>query len=121
MHKILIIEDDPSYSVLLNRLFSEEDFEVFTASSGEDGLELVKNKVPELVLLDIRMPKMDGKEVLKRIRSMENGSEIKVVFLTNLEADKDILEHTLKDKNTFYILKSDVGFEELKGKVKNLL
>lgn len=121
MRKILIVEDDPSYSALLSKLFVDEDFEIFIASSGEEGLELVKNKRPDLILLDIRMPVMDGKEVLRRIRSMENGSEIKVVFLTNLEADKDILDHTLKDKNTFYILKSDVGFEELKIKVRGLL
>lgn len=121
MKKILIIEDDFSYASLLEKMFSEEKYEVFVAKNGEEGLKLSDEKKPDIILLDIRMPVMDGREMLKRLREKEFGADVKVIFLTNLEADSEVLEQTLNDKNTFYILKSDVGFSELKQKVASLI
>lgn len=87
--KILLIEDDPLMINLYRKVFERHDFEVKVADRGEIGLSLVKEFVPDLVLLDVMMPEMDGFEVLKKIKSDESTKNISVVMLSNLAGTED--------------------------------
>lgn len=81
---MVIIDDELSILHLYQMKFEAAGFTVYTALSGNDGLKLVREKQPDIVLLDIRMPHMSGDEVMARMRAEDWGAEIPVVILTNL-------------------------------------
>ena len=120
MKKILIIEDELAYVNLLRDKL-EADYEVLEASDGQKGLKLaIKNK-PDLILLDIRMPIMDGMTMLGELRKDAYGKNAKVILLTNLEANDTILKQVVKDQPVYYFVKSDVKLDDLLKKIKELL
>jgi len=82
--KIAIVEDDRAIAQMYKFKLENEGFEVDTASNGHDGFELVKNRRPHLVLLDLRMPHMNGDEMLERMRATEWGKDISVVIAANI-------------------------------------
>jgi len=77
--KILIVDDEPDFLEVMRTRLEANDYEVTTASNGEDALNYVKNSKPDAVLLDILMPGMDGLEVLKRIRKMDDSMPVYIV------------------------------------------
>ncbi len=85
---IAIVEDDQSIRLLYEKKFEFEGFEVFAAKDGREGLKLIAEKRPDLILLDLRMPHMSGDEMLAKLRQTEWGANIKVVILTNLSRDE---------------------------------
>lgn len=78
--KLLIVDDQNGIRVLLMEVFSSEGYETYQASNGRLALDIVKNKQPDLVLLDMKIPGMDGLEILKHIREID--TEIKVIMMT---------------------------------------
>ena len=84
MTKILIIEDDPTISQMYRMKFETDGFDVKMASNGKIGVDLVKSFKPDIVLLDIKMPEMNGAEALDKIRKTDEGKTVPVVVLTNL-------------------------------------
>ena len=82
--KICIIEDDPAIQLMYRIKLEYEGYEVRSASNGLEGLKMVKAFRPELILLDLRMPIMDGAEMLEKLRATSWGSNIRVVILTNI-------------------------------------
>ncbi len=86
--KLSIVEDELSILQLYKTKFEREGFEVATASNGRDGLKVIKRTMPDLVLLDLRMPGMQGDEMLARLRAEEWGASIRVIILTNLSRDE---------------------------------
>jgi two-component system response regulator (stage 0 sporulation protein F) len=78
--KILIVDDQAGIRVLLMEVFSSEGYETFQASNGKAALDIVKNENPDLVLLDMKIPGMDGLEILKRIK--EINEDVKVIMMT---------------------------------------
>lgn len=82
-HKIAIVEDDPAISQMYRFKFEAEGFTVETAENGKLGLELCKNMKPDIILLDLMMPEMNGDEMLAEMRKTPWGKDIKVVILTN--------------------------------------
>jgi two-component system, response regulator len=82
--KIAIVEDDRAISQMYRFKFEAEGFEVETAENGKLGLELVQKMKPDIILLDLMMPEMNGDEVLAKIRKTPWGRHIKVVILTNM-------------------------------------
>jgi len=83
MTKIAIIEDDAAISQMYRIKFEAEGYEVETAENGKLGLELAKEMLPDVVLLDLMMPIMTGEEMLARMRKADWGKQIKVIVLTN--------------------------------------
>lgn len=81
--KIAIIEDDQAISQMYRFKFEAGNYEVETAENGKVGLELVKNMKPDIILLDLMMPEMNGDEMLAKLRATDWGKNIKVVILTN--------------------------------------
>ncbi|NDV42697.1 response regulator transcription factor [Flagellimonas sediminis] len=90
MKKILIVDDEPNIVMSLEYAFKKKDFEVFIARDGTEALEIAEREIPDLILLDVMMPQMDGYETLKKIRESENLDHTKVVFLSAKSKEKDI-------------------------------
>jgi two-component system KDP operon response regulator KdpE len=86
--RILLVDDDPTLSSLLGRFLQESNFELFQASNGPAGLRLAFNEHPDLILLDVMMPGMDGWEVCARLREL---SDVPVIMLTAKAAEADKL------------------------------
>src|SRR5512141_2496317 len=80
--KILIVEDDLDVAEMLNAYFRVQGYEVFTVNWGEDGVRAAQTVLPDLVILDIRLPDIDGYEVARRVRSDRRTNEIPIIFLT---------------------------------------
>lgn len=86
--KAAIIEDDHDLQYIYKLKLEREGFEVVTASNGEEGLERVKAFMPDIILLDLMMPVMNGADMLAHMRSEEWGSDIRVIILTNISKDE---------------------------------
>lgn len=120
MTKIAIIEDDPTINQMYRMKFEATSFEVQLASDGEQGVALVESFRPDLILLDMQMPKMNGYETLKEIRSHDWGKNIPVIILTNLgeeEAPKELRELGIEN----YIVKADLTPSQVVERVKETL
>jgi DNA-binding response OmpR family regulator len=88
--KILIIEDDEFLLRMYSSKLEMEGYEIITATDGERGLKSVIKEKPDLILLDLLLPKKDGFQVLKEVRENQATKEIPVIVLTNLSQKKDI-------------------------------
>jgi two-component system chemotaxis sensor kinase CheA len=120
MAKLLIIEDDPLMSRMYQKIFSFEGYEVDLAANGEEGLVKIKSNRPTLVLLDIMMPKMNGLEVLDRIKADPEIKAIPVVMLTNLAGIQDA-ETAMAKGAVKYIVKSEHEPKDIVNMIKEIL
>jgi DNA-binding response OmpR family regulator len=118
--KILIIEDDNVLQKALQEFLTSEGFETISALDGEEGVKKTKESKPDLVLLDIILPKKDGYEVLKEIKSDPETKAIPAILLTNLGSLNDV-EKALELGATTYLIKADYKLEEVVGKIKEVL
>ena len=118
--KILIIEDDLVLQKALAEYLSSEGFDTKTASDGEIGLKMSLSEKPDLILLDIILPKKNGHEVLQAVKENEKTKHIPVVLLTNLDSISDV-EKALELGATTYLVKADYKLEEITAKVKDIL
>ena len=120
--KILVAEDEAMMSEIVVRKLSSSGFDVQAAYDGRQALELWLNEKPDIVLLDLIMPEMDGFEVLKNIRKNKDAkiAETPVIILSNLWSNKDILKaQDLKIQG--YLVKAYFTTEEILNKVKDVL
>ena len=118
--KILIIEDDLVLQKALSEYLNSEGFEAKAASDGESGLAMSVSENPDLILLDIILPKKNGHEVLQAVKENEKTKNIPVVLLTNLDSVSDV-EKALELGATTYLVKADYKLEEVTAKVKDIL
>lgn len=118
--KVLIAEDDIQLVDMYKRKFDLEGFVTETAEDGEKAIEKIKSFKPNLTLLDIMMPKVDGLEVLKKIREDEETKDMLVVMLTNLSSES-VAEQIYKLGATDYIVKADFTPLEVANRVKEIL
>lgn len=115
--KIAIVEDDEVLSKVIAEELGDAGFEVHRAKDGEAGLKLVKEKMPDAVLLDVLMPKMNGFQVLEALKQAPETKSIPVILLTMLGSDDDIKKgFQLGAKD--YIVKSQHAVAEIVEKVK---
>jgi two-component system, OmpR family, response regulator VicR len=117
--KILIIEDDKSLQNALVEMLTQERYETISAFDGEEGLEKVKNDNPDLILLDIILPKKDGYEVLAEIKKGDDKNT-PVLILTNL-GEIDNVQRALDLGATTFMVKSDFSLKDVLEKVKENL
>lgn len=118
--KLLIVEDDSTLHKALVEFLGAEGFEVVGAMDGEEGIEACRREKPDLVLLDIILPKKDGYEVIAELKADPELSSIPVVLLTNLGSLNDV-EKALAMGATTYLVKADYKLEEVCRKVKEIL
>lgn len=120
MKKILFIEDEPTIQKTISRFLEDEGYEVKNALDGEIGLKTAKEEKPDLILLDIILPKKDGFEVLKELKEDESTKDIPVIALTNLEESENI-EKVLSLGAEAYLIKANYKLEEIVEKIKQIL
>ena len=117
--KILIVEDDLDVAEMLNAYFRVQGYEVFTVNWGEDGVRAAQTVLPDLVILDIRLPDIDGYEVARRVRSDRRTSEIPIIFLTEKRERIDRLQGFEVGADDYITKPFDV--QELRLRVRNAL
>ncbi len=120
--KILIIEDEEAMLGAISDALINQDFETLLAKDGEEGLEIALKEHPDLILLDILMPKMDGMIMLQKLRLDEWGKTVPVIILTNVSPNANsVIDSVLKNEPAYYLVKSDVRLEGIVDKIKDVL
>lgn len=118
---VLVVEDEESLLNPLSKKLEEENFNVLKARFGDEGLGLALESHPDLILLDIFMPHMDGMTVMHKIRQDSWGENALIIILTNVALNKDLLADVERDRPLDYIVKSDFGLDQIVGKIKEAL
>jgi len=118
--KILFIEDESALQKSFSDMLSEKNYKIVSALDGEDGLRLAKSENPDLILLDLRLPKKDGFEVLELLKKDEATKRIPVIILTNLERAEDV-QRALSLGATTYLVKSNYKLEEVTEMIEKAL
>ena len=118
--RIALIEDDPFLSSMYSTKFELEGYEVLSANDGIKGTELIISEVPDLILLDILMPKKNGFDVLEDIKKNEVTKDIPVILLTNLN-QSDEVERGMDLGAVDYLIKAHFMPSEVVDKIKKAL
>lgn len=111
MVRILIVDDDEKMLGLYQAILLSEGFDVLTASSGEDGLRLAIENIPDLILLDVMMPKKDGGKVAQDLSENNKTKNIPIIFLTSIITDEEVKAQHGKVSGRFIISKSSKRIE----------
>lgn len=116
--KILIVEDDKDFLWLLRQGFESENLDVVYALDGEEGLALAEKENPDLIMIDILLPKMDGITMAKKM--VEKGIKAPKIFLTNFKDDEHISQAMeAMGGGADYIIKTDLHIDEIVDRAKN--
>jgi DNA-binding response OmpR family regulator len=119
--KILLVEDDPILSEMYQQKFQLDGFDIVTARTGGEGLLVALQNKPDLILLDILLPGMDGMTVMQKLRDDPWGKNVPIIILTNLNADDNILKGVMQDHPAYYLMKSNADPSNVVEKVKEVL
>ncbi len=117
---LLVVEDSKPLRTAIKAKFESEGFEVLEAGDGEKGLNVFLKEKPDLILLDIVMPIMNGLEMLKRLRKHKEGRTVPVIILTNLSESEPTAE-ALQEGAYDFLVKADWKIEDVVEKVKDKL
>ena len=120
MVKVYIVEDDPLMSRMYEKIFTFENYEVELADNGKDALDNVVKINPDIILLDVMMPKMNGLQVLELLKSDSTTNKIPVIMLTNLTGQEDAQKAISKGAIN-YIVKSEHEPKEIVNMVKEVI
>ena len=120
MRKILFIEDEPTLQKTLGDVLAQGDYKVISALDGKTGLRLAKSEKPDLILLDLVLPKMHGFEILRELKKDPETEEIPVIILTNLERMEDV-EKAIKLGAKTYLVKTKYAIDEIMEKIEKVL
>jgi len=117
---ILFIEDESALQKTFGEILKQEGYEMIPALDGEVGLRLAKDKKPDLILLDLILPRIHGFEVLKKLKEDKETKEIPIIVLTNLEGISDV-DKAIELGATTYLIKAQYTLEEVVEKIKKTL
>ncbi len=120
MKKILFIEDEATLQKTIGGVLRKEGYDVISALDGETGLKLAQQEIPDLILLDLVLPKMHGLDLLARLREGEKTKDIPVIVLTNIEGVQEI-ERAISLGARAYLVKSDYKLDEVIRKIKEAI
>jgi two-component system, OmpR family, response regulator VicR len=120
MRKILIVEDERALNEAYRLVLEREGYDINTAFDGQEALEKFNNLQPDLVLLDLRMPKLDGVGFLRKLQPKQNHPKVKIIIFSNFDDQKEI-DQAFKYGATRYILKAWSSPKELVKIVKDTL
>lgn len=115
--KIAIVEDDQAISQMYRLKFEAEGFEVETAGNGKLGLELAESMRPDIILLDLMMPEMNGDEMLEKLRATDWGKNVRVIILTNM-GEQEAPESVKKLNVRRFIVKAEMTPRQVAEMVK---
>ena len=114
---ILVIEDEEPLRRVLKDILTVEGYSIIETKDGMEGLEMALKEHPDLILLDIVMPKMDGLEMLKQLRTDEWGKTAPVIVLTNLSDNEDVAK-AMESEAFEYFVKTDIKIDEVIAKIR---
>lgn len=117
---VLIVEDEKLIQQALKDKFTFENFTVFTADNGQAGLESALQNHPDIILLDLQMPILDGFGALEKLRADPWGARVPVIVLSNKETSADVYE-SLKNRVQDYFIKAETSLETLVSAVRDIL
>jgi DNA-binding response OmpR family regulator len=120
MTKILLVEDELTLHKALKEFLEEAGFEISSAFDGEEAVALAKSGKPDLILLDIILPKKDGFEVMADLKQDKKIQKVPIVLLTNLESAENI-QKAFDAGATTYLVKSNYKLEDIAKKIKEIL
>jgi len=120
MKKILFIEDESALQRTFEEALKDEGFEMISALDGETGLKMAKEKKPDLILLDLILPKIEGMEVLKKLKEDEKTKDIPVIVLTHLE-ELEKVEKAMELGAKAYLVKGEYSLDEVVERIKKVL
>lgn len=118
--KILIIEDEEFLRELISQKLKNEGFEILRAVNGEDGIKIAKEEKPELILLDLFLPGIDGWEVIKELKKDSLSNKIPIIILSNY-GQKEYIERGLKLGADDFLIKAHFAPDEIVKKIKGVL
>jgi DNA-binding response OmpR family regulator len=119
MQRILVVEDDRFLRKAAEAALRRQGFTVLVASDGEEGLRVARSELPDLVLLDLIMPGLQGFEVLKLLKAEATTSAIPVIILSNLGQDSDV-KKAMEAGAVDYVVKANLALDMLVARVKTL-
>ena len=118
--KILVVDDDPSIREILATQLSRLQFETVTAADGEEALVAFKKEKPDVILMDVMMPRMDGLTACQKIRASEKrGARVPILFLTARDSQHDKMSGALSGGDDF--VTKPISLQELRERVENAL
>lgn len=120
-NKILLIEDDPMIVRMYQRKLEKDGFKLTLSFNGEEGLAALKKEKPDLILLDIMMPKMNGIETLKAVKADPLFKDIPVVILTNLGDRSEDVQKCKELGAEDYWVKANISLKEVSERIKKIL
>ena len=120
MKKILFIEDESALQTTFGEVLGQEGYELISALDGEIGLRLAEEKMPDLILLDLILPKVSGFDVLEKLKKDEKTKDIPIIVLTNLEGVNEVQKALDLGAKT-YLVKANYKLEEITEKIKEIL
>ena len=119
---ILVVEDEKSLRDAIVDILKIKNFNPLEAKNGIEGVKMALGKHPDLILLDLIMPEMDGMTALKKIRDDAWGEKVPVIILTNLSAtDEQLIEDVVTHKPMHYLIKSDWKLHDVVDKIEKIL
>lgn len=120
--KILVVEDDKDLANVLTDRLGKLNYKLFTAGDGEEAVGLIMDQRPDLVLLDLLLPKLDGFKVLERVRHYPDReiAQTKVIVLSNLSSNKDILSIQALKVEDYYV-KANTNLEDVYKRIGQIL
>lgn len=118
--KILLVDDEPNLQSAYQQRLTQEGYSVIGAANGEEGLQLAHKHNPDLIVLDIQMPVMDGLTMLSRLRNEVWGKKVPVIILTNSDRSEDVLE-SLKDQAQSYFIKTQTTLEVVVSAINDVM
>lgn len=118
--KILFVEDEPALQKTLGSVLENIGFTIVSAFDGETAVTLAQQELPDLILLDLILPKKDGFQVLEEIKKDEATKHIPVIILSNLESVNEI-ERAIELGATTYLIKTNYRLDEVIDKIKNII
>ncbi len=119
--KILIVEDNESYSSILCQKFTQEEFEVISAKDGHEGLQKATDSRPDIILIDLLLPIMNGLQLMEELRKNEWGKQVPLLILTNLNPNDEIQQSITRNRPAHYLIKPEVTIDEIVDKIRSVL
>lgn len=120
MKKILFVEDEEALQKAMGGMLEQKGYKIIKAIDGEAGLSAAKRELPDLILLDLILPKKNGFEVLEELKKDISTKNIPVIVLTNLEGSADV-ERALSLGATTYLVKANYNLDDISAKIESTL
>jgi CheY-like chemotaxis protein len=121
MQKILIVEDEKTQRKVLHDNLAIKGYSILEAKDGADGLKTALREHPDIILLDVRMPKMDGITMMHKLREDVWGKKAAIIILTNYDTNDGQLLQITVDQPSYYLIKASSSLDQILEKIQEVL